>query len=76
MDKDIAQGGLGSVGKYDVAFKGGQLVLECDAAAVVGSVGVVVKVDAAKVLDALAAAIPGSIDDAVFSVIKAALLAV
>ena len=73
-NKEIAEGAIGSVGKYDVAFKDGQFVVEFDAPVVVGSAGLIVKVDAAKVIDSLCAAIPGKIDDAIFGVIKAALL--
>ncbi len=73
MEQDIAQGTIGSVGKYDVAFKEGNLVVEVDANVEIGSAGIVLKLDAGKVLDALAAAIPGQIDDAVFGLIKAAL---
>lgn len=75
IEKDIAQGAIGQVGKYDVAFTGGQLVVEVDANVSVGSAGVVIKVDAGKILDALAAAIPGKVDDAVIALIKDALLA-
>jgi hypothetical protein len=73
-NKDMVNGNLGSVGKYDVSFKDGSLVAEMDASAGPLSMGVVVKLDAAKVLDALAAAIPGTLDDAVIGVAKAALL--
>jgi hypothetical protein len=74
-DKEFAQGNLGQVGKYDVAFKDGALVIEVDANVPVGSAGLLVKVDASKVLDAIAAAIPGKVDDAIIGIIKAALLA-
>jgi hypothetical protein len=74
MDAEIAQGPIGSVGKYDVAFKDGQLVVEVDASLGASSAGLIVKVDAAQILDALTAAIPGTIDDAIVGVIKAALL--
>lgn len=74
MEAHIVGGALGSVGKYDVAFKGGQLVAEVDVNEGPFVGGLVVKLDAGKVLDALAAAVPGSIDDAVISIVKAALL--
>jgi hypothetical protein len=73
MNTELAQGNLGTVGKYDLEFKEGSLVLQIDADMVVGSAGLVVKVDSSKVLDALAKAIPGTIDDAVFAIIKTAL---
>jgi hypothetical protein len=74
MDKEIVEGNLGTVGKYDVEFKGGCLVVELNAGAGPVSGGVVIKVDAGKVLDAIAAAIPGQIDDAVIAMIKGALV--
>ena len=73
MNTELAHGNLGTVGKYDLEFKEGSLVLQIDADMVVGSAGLVVKVDSSKVLDALAKAIPGTIDDAVFAIIKTAL---
>lgn len=72
-DKEIAQGNIGTVGKYDVAFKDGQLVMEMDATYGVGSTGLIQKVSAKEVLEALKKAIPGTVDDAVFNVIEAAL---
>lgn len=73
-DKELVEGNLGTVGKYDVKFEGGKLVAELSAEAGPLEAGVVVKLDAGKVLDALAAAIPGTFDDAVIGVAKAALL--
>lgn len=72
--KDIVEGNLGTVGKYDVEFKEGKLVAEISAEAGPLEAGMVVKLDAGKVIDALAKAIPGQVDDAVFGVLKAALL--
>ncbi len=74
-DKDLVGGNLGSVGKYDVAFKGGQLVAEVDANIGSSSAGIVVKIDAKQILDAIKAKIPGQIDDAIINIIEAALLA-
>lgn len=74
MDKDLISGNLGTVGSYDVAFKGGNLIVSLTAAIPPGESGsVTLSVDSNKVLDALAAAIPGKIDDAVIAIIKAAL---
>lgn len=76
MDKELVQGNLGEVAKYDVEFKEGKLVAAINAEAAQGMVeaGMVVKLDAGKVLDALAKAIPGTMDDAMIGVVKAALL--
>lgn len=74
MEKDIVEGNIGSVGQYDLEFKGGKLCLSVSAQAGPGEMGLSIKVDAAKVVDALAKAIPGQVDDAIFGVFKAALL--
>lgn len=74
MEGQIAGGQLGAVGKYDVEFKAGQLVIEADAVKGASSAGIIVKIDARQVLDALKAAIPGQIDDAVINVLEMALL--
>jgi hypothetical protein len=75
MEAQIVEGNIGAVGKYDVEFKEGKLVVEVDANVAIGQAGLVVKIDAAKVIDAISAAIPGKIDDAVLGLIKAALVA-
>ncbi len=72
-DKELVGGALGSVGKYDVAFKEGSLVIEVDANVAVGSAGLVVKVGAKSVLDAISKAIPGQIDDAIIALLEKAL---
>lgn len=72
-DKELVQGSIGEVGKYDVAFKEGKLVVEVDAKVSVGEAGLVIKVGAGQVIDAIAAAIPGKIDDAVLGLLKQAL---
>lgn len=74
MEADLVKGAVGSVGKYDVAFKEGKLVIEVDAEVGVGTAGLVIKLDAVHVMDALSQAIPGALDDAVFAIIKNALV--
>lgn len=74
MEKDIVEGKIGSIGSYDLEFKQGKLQFELKAAAPFGvSAGMVVEMEADAVIDAIAKAIPGQIDDAIFGVIKAAL---
>lgn len=73
MEGEIAQGALGSAGKYDIEFKEGALVIEVTASVEMGSASLVIKVPAAKVLDAIAAAIPGKMDDAVIALVKSGL---
>lgn len=74
MEGQIAGGAIGAVGKYDVSFVAGQFVIEADAVKGASSAGLIVKVDARQILDAIAVAIPGQIDDAVIKVLEAALL--
>lgn len=75
MEKDIVEGKIGEVGAYDLEFKGGKLVLKVNAAkADVGvTAGLHIEVSANVVLDAIAAKIPGKIDDAFLNIIKTAL---
>lgn len=74
METDIVDGKIGTVGEYDVEFKGGKLVAKVTAKPTAGvSAGVVVEIEADAVLDAIAKAIPGTIDDAVLNIAKAAL---
>lgn len=70
---DLAGGQLGAAGTWDLKFEEKKLVLSLDAGHTLGTAGVVIKLDAPAVIDALAKAIPGTIDDAIFGVIKAAL---
>ena len=74
MEKEILEGPIGSVGSYDLAFKGGFLSLTIGAKPGFGvEADMVVKVGADTLIDAMAAAIPGSVDDAIFAVLKQAL---
>ena len=74
MEKEIAQGSIGSVGKYEVEFKEGKLVARMEAAGGPLEAGIVIKLDAGKVFDAIADAIPGKYDDVALGMIKAAVL--
>jgi hypothetical protein len=75
MEADLVQGPIGAVGNYDVSFKDGKLLAQLSASPVSGvKAGVQLELDAEVVLDALAKAIPGTIDDALLGVVKAALL--
>jgi hypothetical protein len=75
MEKDLLDGKLGELAAYDVEFKGGKLVAKVSAEKSGVVAAVELSVDAAVVLDALKAAIPGQVDDAVIDLIKAALKA-
>jgi hypothetical protein len=81
MEADIVEGTIGNVGSYDVEFKGGKLIAKAGVAHS-PTAGVSVKADlslevgAEAVVDAIAKAIPGQIDDMVLGMIKAALLKV
>lgn len=76
MEKDIVDGKIGEVGAYDLEFKEGALkftLLLASPFGVEGELNVKVKADA--VMDAIAKAIPGQVDDAVLGLIKSALKA-
>lgn len=75
MEKDILEGKIGEVGGYDLEFKGGKLVLKVDAAIDIGKAGFFAELEADKVLDALAKAIPGQWDDVALNGLKAILKA-
>lgn len=72
MDGEIAQGNLGQVGKYDLAFIGGQLVVKLELDKGASNAQLVLNIDAKQVLDAIAAL--GSVEAAIISVIEAAIL--
>jgi hypothetical protein len=74
MEKDIVDGKIGEVGAYDLEFKQGQLKFTLIASHAVGIEGeLAIKVSADAVIDAIAKAIPGQVDDAVLGLIKQAL---
>jgi len=71
---ELAQGNVGDVGHYDVKFENGKLVAKLDVKQGVIEGDMSIKLDAGLVMDAIAKAIPGQIDDAIIGVIKAALI--
>lgn len=73
MEKDIA---LGPEGQLVMKLEGGKVVISLSDVHASGSVSLSVSEDAGYFLDKLAALIPGTIDDALIAVIKAALKAV
>lgn len=74
MDKELASGNIGEVGKYVVSFKGGFLLVNANVSLPPGeSASLQVSVDSDKVLDAIAAAVPGKLDDALIALIKIGL---
>ncbi len=73
MEADIVEGQIGSMGKYDVEFKAGKLVAKADASFSVGLAKIEISIDSDAIIDALAAAIPGKVDDAILNVVKSAL---
>lgn len=72
MEKDLVEGNIGKA-KYDVEFRDGKLVAELKYAHDLAEAGAFVHIPADSVLDAIAKAIPGQIDDAVIELIKKAL---
>lgn len=74
MEKEIASGEIGTVGKYHIYFKDGFLVVEANASVPPGeSITASIKVDSDKVLDAIALAVPGKIDDLLIALLKTGL---
>jgi len=70
---DLVSGAIGSVGKYDVAFTAGSLVVSGNLAVSEGSLALSVTVSAKQVIDALAAKLGGSIPAEIAQVLEAAL---
>lgn len=66
-------GSLGPEADYDLEVAGGKLTLKGKYHGQGGAVELALSLDAGYFLDALAKKIPGQVDDAVFSVLKAAL---
>lgn len=75
MDDQIAAGQIGADAKYDVEFVGGQLKASINYTSSFGGGSVQVFIGADQILDAIAKAIPGTIDDAIFGLVKTALKA-
>lgn len=74
MDAVIAKGPIADVGVYSVEFKGGKLLVSANVSLPPGeSASLLVTVDSDKVLDAIALAVPGKIDDALIALIKLGL---
>jgi hypothetical protein len=73
-DKILASGPLGAVGSYELAWKSGSLMLTLGVKVGPLKMDSSVGIDSAEALDEIAKAIPGTIDDAIIGVAKAALL--
>lgn len=79
MEKDILDGAIGSVGSYDLEFKGGFLVAKAGVHAMVAgnvveiAADLSIKIGSDAIIDALEKAIPGKIDDAVLEIVRQAL---
>jgi hypothetical protein len=74
VEGEIAQGPVGQVGSYNVEFKGGYLIASLNADVGLAQGSTLIRVDAGKVLDAIAAATSNKVDDAIIGVLKAVLL--
>ena len=70
---ELVEGKVGTIGDYGVEFKEGKLMLVAKVEWHGLSSEVKLGVGADAVIDALKAAIPGVIDDAILEVVKAAL---
>jgi hypothetical protein len=76
MEKKIVEGQLGKEAVYKVEFKEGKLCAEVLYDSPMFDAGVVLKLDAETVLEALKKAIPGAIDDVVIDSAKKLIKAV
>ncbi len=72
---DILAGELGKEAKYDIAFTGGKLLVTAAYIGAQATGTVSFTLDGDLLLDKLAAAIPGTVDDAVITMAKVALKA-
>lgn len=73
---EIVSGQVGPETKYAVKFEGGKLVVSGGFDSKIFDAGLTLALDTDAVIDELAKAIPGQIDDAVLQLVKAALKAV
>ena len=73
-DKELVQGSIGQAGKYEIAVKNGELVLDVSASVGPAKIAIVADLDAKSVLLAgmewLKAKIPGQIDDTVINLLE------
>lgn len=79
MAPELANGKVGEVASYDLKLENGDLIATGSASVKVegievGSASIVLKIEGAAVLDVIAKAIPGTLDDAILGIAKAALL--
>lgn len=74
-DKTLESGKIGTIGSQSLAWKSGGLEFEVDVAEKFATVGLKLRVDGGQLCDFLASIIPGTVDDSVFALIKAALIA-
>ena len=73
-EKELVHGKLGEAGDYDLTLtKEGNLCVVLKAAVGPMKAGVTLELDSAEVLDVIAKAIPGTLDDAILGAAKAAL---
>lgn len=72
-DKILVSGSIGTLGTYELAWKSACLMFTVSIKAGPMKVATSVEVDSMEAFDEIAKAIPGTIDDAVIAVVKAAL---
>jgi len=76
MEKPIVDAPLGSVGEAKFTIAAGQLVFDVKVGGLGLSADLMLGVDTDKLVDAICAAIPGTVDDQLGSVLKVALKAI
>lgn len=73
MDKDLLTGSLGSVGKYDLAFEGGKVVVSLSVGLPEIAATLSVSIGPKEILDLIAAKIGGPIPASVAEFLESAL---
>jgi hypothetical protein len=73
MEKQIADGEIGSIGHYNVEFKDKKLVLAASADFKIGNMESKITVDSNMIVEAIKKAIPGQIDDAILNLLETLL---
>lgn len=72
---ELVDQAIGAEGKLELDVVGGQLIVTAKHVHASGEISIQAKEDVGYFLDKLAAKIPGTVDDAIIGVIKAALKA-
>lgn len=73
-DKEIVGGKMGEVGEYELELKGNNVCVTVKAGVGPVKAGLTLELDSCALLDLIAKAIPGTLDDTLIALAKAALV--